>query len=438
MLTNSEHEIILVIDDSPTNLEILHNTLSSLGYEVLVEMDGLSGIYQAKSYQPDLILLDVMMPGIDGFETCRQLQADLSTKNIPVIFMTALADPADKVKGLELGAVDYITKPFRKEEAIARIKTHLKIRRLSLELEDQKQQLEQLVQKRTAELTQTLNELKRTQLQLIQNEKLSTIGQLVAGIAHEINNPVGCITGNLDQAKLAVKDAIDYIRLYQAKFPNPGAEIEQKAEEIDIEYVLEDLPKMFFSMQAGIERICDISTSLRTFSRADVDFKVSVNIHEGIDSTLMILQHRLKAQAQHPAIQVIKNYGKISKINCYLGQLNQVFMNILANAIDALEEASQGHGYETLKATPNVISVTTEMNDEEQLVIRIADNGMGMTEEVKQRIFDPLFTTKPVGKGTGLGLAIVHQIIVDKHRGNIDVNSELGKGTEFIIRIPIA
>ncbi|MBD2001863.1 MULTISPECIES: hybrid sensor histidine kinase/response regulator [Cyanophyceae] len=437
MLLNSSHEIILVIDDNPTNLEVLYNTLASSGYEVLVEMDGFGGMEQAKSYQPDLILLDVQMPGIDGFETCRKLQFDPSTKNIPVIFMTAMTDTTDKVKGLNLGAVDYITKPFRQEEALARIQTHLKIRRLSLELEQQKQELEQVVEKRTSELTYTLQELKKTQLQLIQNEKLSTIGQLVAGIAHEINNPVGCITGNLEQANLAVKDAVDYIRLYQTTFPNPGIQIEQKAEEIDIEYLLEDLPKMFLSMQTGIERIRNISTSLRTFSRADVDCKVSVNIHEGLESTLMILQHRLKAQDYRPAIQVIKKYAEIPKVECYLGQLNQVFMNILANAIDALEEANLGRSYEAIKASPNQIIVETEMKNEQQVAIRIVDNGMGMTKDVKQRIFDHLFTTKPVGKGTGLGLTIAHQIIVEKHGGTIEVNSEWGGGTEFAIALPI-
>ncbi|MBD2742345.1 response regulator [Coleofasciculus sp. FACHB-1120] len=437
MSINSGHEIILVIDDNPTNLEVLHNALGSFGYEILVEMDGFSGIEQARSYLPDLILLDVQMPGIDGFETCRKLQADPSTKSIPVIFMTALTDTTDKVKGLQLGAVDYITKPFRQEEALARIQTHLKIRRLSLELEQQKKELEQVVQNRTAELTCTLQELKKTQLQLIQNEKLSTIGQLVSGIAHEINNPVGCITGNLEQATLAVKDAVDYIRLYQTKFPNPGIEIEQKAEEIELEYLLDDLPKMFFSMQTGIERIRNISTSLRTFSRADVDFKVSVNIHDGLESTLMILQHRLKAHDYRPAIQVIKKYGEIPKVECYLGQLNQVFMNILANAIDALEEANQGHTYEGIKANPNQIIVKTQMKDEHQVAIRIADNGRGMTKDIQHRIFDHLFTTKPVGKGTGLGLTIAHQIIVEKHGGTIEVNSELGQGTEFIITLPI-
>ncbi|MBD1880703.1 response regulator [Coleofasciculus sp. FACHB-T130] len=437
MLFNSDREIVLVVDDNPTNLELLYNALGSSGYEVLVEMDGFSGIEQAKNYPPDLILLDVQMPGIDGFETCRKLQLDPSTKNIPVIFMTALTDTTDKVKGLHLGAVDYITKPFRHEEALARIQTHLKIRRLSLELEQQKQELEEIVQKRTAELTCTLQELKKTQLQLIQNEKLSTIGQLVSGIAHEINNPVGCIYGNLEQASLAVKDAVDYIRLYQAKFPNPGIEIEQKAEEIDLEYLLEDLPKMFLSMHTGIDRIRNISTSLRTFSRADVDYKVSVDIHEGLESTLMILQHRLKAQNYRPAIQIIKNYGEIPKVECYLGQLNQVFMNILANAIDAVEEANLGHTYEAIKENPNHIIVQTEMKDEHQVAVRIADNGMGMTKDIKQRIFDHLFTTKPVGKGTGLGLTIAHQIIVEKHGGTLEVNSEWGRGTEFVVTLPI-
>ena len=437
MSVNLSQETILVIDDNPTNLGVLYNTLISSGYEVLVEMDGFSGIEQAKNYPPDLILLDIMMPEIDGFETCRQLQAIPSTKNIPIIFMTALADPVDKVKGLHLGAVDYITKPFQQEEVVARIQTHLKIRRLNLELEQQKQNLEQIVQQRTAELTLAMEELKKAQLQLIQSEKLSTIGQLVAGIAHEINNPIGCIYGNLEQASLATKDLSDFLRLYQTKFSNPGTEIDRKAEEIEIDYLLEDLPKMFHAMQVGIERICNLSTSLRTFSRGDVDAKVSVDIHEGIESTLMILQHRLKAQQSRPEIQVIKKYGKLPEIECYLGQLNQVFMNILANAIDALEESNFGRSYAEIKAHPNQITIKTEMKDENQVIIRIADNGAGMDKDIKQRIFDHLFTTKPVGRGTGLGLTISHQIIVEKHEGTIEVNSQLGEGTEFAIALPI-
>lgn len=437
MVVHPHQEVILVIDDNPTNLEVVYSALSSSGYEILVEMDGLSGIEQAKSHPPDLILLDVQMPGIDGFETCCRLQADPSTKNIPVIFMTALADTTDKVKGFQLGAVDYITKPFRQEEVLARIQTHLKLRYLGLKLEQQNQELEQRVQKRTAELTDALQELKKTQLQLVQSEKLSTIGQLVAGIAHEMNNPIGCIAGNLEQSMLAMKDIIHFLQLYQAKFPEPGADIEQKAEELDIDYLLDDLPKMFLSMQTGLARICAISNSLRTFSRADADAKIRVDIHEGLESTLMILQHRLKAQEDRPAIQVLKDYAELPQIECYLGQLNQVFMNILANAIDALEELNQGKSYADIQVHPNQIIIRTVLTDSNHIQIRIADNGTGIAEEVKQRIFDYLFTTKTVGKGTGLGLAIAHQIVVEKHQGLIAVNSTPGQGTEFIITLPI-
>ncbi|MGG6296898.1 hybrid sensor histidine kinase/response regulator [Leptolyngbya sp. AN02str] len=438
MAINSSYDTILVIDDNPTNLEVLHNALGSSGYDILVEMDGLNGIEQAKNHSPDLILLDVQMPGIDGFETCRQLQADPATSSIPVIFMTALTDTSHKVKGFQFGAVDYITKPFQQEEVLVRIQTHLKLRRLSLKLEQQNQDLEQRVQQRTAEVTKTLQELKRAQLQLVQSEKLSVLGQLVAGIAHEINNPVGFISGNLKQARLAMNDVIDYLRLYQTKFPDPDKELQQVAAELDIDYLLDDLPKMFMSMQMGVERICNISTSLRTFSRADADIKVCADIHEGIESTLMILQHRLKAQERRPDIQVIKNYGNIPNIQCHLGQLNQVFMNILANAIDALEDMSQDRSYQTIQHMPNQITITTEfIDDERSVIIRIADNGIGMTDEVKQRLFDYLFTTKPVGKGTGLGMTIAHQIITEKHKGTIAVSSKPGEGTEFVITLPI-
>ncbi|MCD8489522.1 MAG: response regulator [Desertifilum sp.] len=438
MSVRLSQETILVIDDNPTNLEVLYNALSISGYDVLVEMDGSSGLAQAHNYPPDLILLDVMMPGIDGFETCRQLQADPATCKIPIIFMTALADTVDKVKGLHLGAVDYITKPFQKEEVLARIQTQLKLRRLSLELEQQKQELERTVELRTAELTRTIQELKATQLQLIQSEKLSTVGQLVAGIAHEINNPVGFLNGNLEQAYLAIQDLIDYIRLYHEIYPAQGTEIEEKAQEIEIDYLLEDLPKMLLSMQVGVERICSISNSLRTFSRADVDTKVFANIHEGLESTLMILQHRLKAQKDRPEIQVIKNYGEIPKVECYLGQLNQVFMNILANAIDALEEGSEGRGYQELEKNPNQILVQTSLKNEREVMIRISDNGVGIGQGIKDRIFDHLFTTKPVGKGTGLGLTIARQIIVEKHEGTLEFISDSNRGTTFAITLPVS
>ncbi|MGE5656832.1 MAG: response regulator [Actinomycetota bacterium] len=428
---------ILVIDDNSNNLEIIYNLLEEYHYEVLVEMDGESGILQVKNNPPDLILLDVMMPGIDGFETCRILQGYPGLREIPIIFMTALSDPVDKVKGLKLGAVDYITKPFHSEEVIARIGVHLKLRRLNLELIDQKQQLEQRVQERTLELWQALEHLKQIQLQLISTEKMSSIGQLVAGIAHEINNPVGCISGNLGLANQAVQDLINYLQLYQKKFPDPGEELKEKAEEIELEYLVQDLPEMLSSMKMGIGRIGELSTSLRTFSRADSVTKELANIHEGLDSTLMILHHRLKVNDTRPAIQVIKKYGEIPPIECYLGKLNQVFMNLIANAIDSLEEANQGRSFQEIKANPNQIIITTALSPHAQnVIIKIRDNGKGIPEELQPKIFDYLFTTKPVGKGTGLGLSISRQIVEETHGGCLTCESVMGEWTEFVIVLP--
>ncbi|MEG5036647.1 AAA family ATPase [Microcoleus sp. AT3-D2] len=283
---------------------------------------------------------------------------------------------------------------------------------------------------------QTLNELQQTQMQMIQSEKMSALGNLVAGVAHEINNPVGFIAGNINEAHAGVQDLIDYLRLYQEKFPPSEAELIKKAEEIDLDYLVEDLPKMLSSMKIGCERIKNISTSLRTFSRADTADKVEANIHEGLNSTLMILRHRLKANDKHPEIQIIKEYGKIPKVKCYLGQLNQVFMNLLANAIDALEESNQGRSFAQIQAHPNHITIRTKV-ESEKVKVSIADNGNGMSEEVKNRIFDHLFTTKDVGKGTGLGLAIARQIVEEKHGGKLSCFSTPGDGTEFVIEILI-
>ncbi|MBE9052140.1 AAA family ATPase [Nostocales cyanobacterium LEGE 11386] len=294
-------------------------------------------------------------------------------------------------------------------------------------------------QDKARQLEQSIKDLQEAQLQLIQSEKMSSLGNLVAGIAHEINNPVAFISGSIVQAKDAVTDLVDYLQLYQAKFPNPGTEIAEKAAEKDIDYLLEDLPKIIDGMKVGTQRIRNISTSLRTFSRADKDYKVSANIHEGIDSTLLILQHRLKANHHRPAIQIIKDYGEIPLVKCYLGQLNQVFMNIFSNAIDALEELIIGSTYiENQAKPPQVITIKTQLSEDNQSIeIKIKDNGTGMTEAVKSRIFDNLFTTKDVGKGTGLGLSISQKIVEEKHNGSLICESVLGQGTEFIISIPV-
>ncbi|RCJ20756.1 hypothetical protein A6770_31205 [Nostoc minutum NIES-26] len=283
---------------------------------------------------------------------------------------------------------------------------------------------------------QALQELQQAQLQIVQSEKMSALGNLVAGVAHEMNNPLGFIAASLKQAKPTVADIVEHLKLYQESLPNPGNEIKDHAEEIDLDYTLEDLPKIIDSMTMACDRLHNISTSLRTFSRADKDYKVPFNIHEGIDSTILILKHRLKANEQRPAIEVTSNYGNLPKINCFSGQLNQVFMNILANAIDALDESNIGRRFEEIQDNPNRITIKTSVENE-SAKIAITDNGQGMTEEIKQKIFDQLFTTKAVGKGTGLGLAIARQIVVEKHQGSIHCNSSPEKGTEFVIAIPI-
>jgi signal transduction histidine kinase len=226
--------------------------------------------------------------------------------------------------------------------------------------------------------------------------------------------------------------------LYQEKFPNPGREIETEIEDMDLEYLREDLPKLIASMKEGVDRIRNISTSLRTFSRADSDRPVSFNIHDGLESTLLILKHRLKASEFRPAIEVVKEYGNLPLVKCFPGQLNQVFMNILANAIDALEESNKGRCFSEIKSRPNQITVQTVISESKnQVLIRIKDNGVGMSNEVKENIFNHLFTTKPVGQGTGLGLSIAYQIVAEKHGGTLTVNSSLGQGSEFVICIPV-
>ncbi len=283
---------------------------------------------------------------------------------------------------------------------------------------------------------QALQDLQQAQLKIVQSEKMSALGNLVAGVAHEMNNPLGFISASLKQAKPILADIVEHLRIYQESFVNPGDEITDHAEEIDLNYSLEDLPKIIDSMVMACDRLKNISTSLRTFSRADQDYKVQFNLHEGIDSTILILKHRLKANEQRPAIEVITNYGNLPLVECFPGQLNQVFMNIIANAIDALEESNHGRNLAEIKANTQQITITTSVSDK-AVKIAIADNGKGMSESVKQKIFDHLFTTKAVGKGTGLGLAIAKSIVEETHGGKLTCHSVLGEGTEFVIDIPV-
>ncbi len=280
-----------------------------------------------------------------------------------------------------------------------------------------------------------VQQLEESQLQVVQNEKMATLGNLVAGVAHEVNNPVGFLTGSINNAKDYLEDLFGHLELYQQHYTEVDEEIEENAEDIDLEFLLEDLPKLLDAMTGATNRITSISNSLRTFSRADTEHKVTANLHDGIDSTLLILKYRLKANDKRPAIIINQEYGEIPQIECFPGQLNQVFMNILANAIDMFDEIAQTQTYKELEANPQQITIRTAMIAN-RVCINIRDNGKGMSEEVRKNIFKNLFTTKAVGKGTGLGLAIAKQIVVEKHEGIIEVNSAMEEGTEFIITIP--
>jgi signal transduction histidine kinase len=312
--------------------------------------------------------------------------------------------------------------------AIYQIELYSELEGAKLSAESQSNQLQLLLQ-----------DLQNTQSQVVQAEKMAALGNLVAGVAHEINNPVGFLKGSIHNATDYVEDLLAHLQLchqHHEKASTLPTSIHQHAEKIDLEFLSEDLPKLLTSMQKATDRITGISTSLRTFSRADTEHKVDANLHDGIDSTILILKYRLKANEHRPAIEVTQDYQALPLVSCYPGQLNQVFMNILANAIDALEESSDGRTYEQIQNNPHRITIATEI-EKEQVKITIADNGKGMPQDVKDKIFDHLFTTKGVGKGTGLGLAIAHQIVVEKHGGAIVVDSAPGQGTEFVISLPI-
>ncbi|MEM6254258.1 MAG: response regulator [Cyanobacteria bacterium P01_D01_bin.156] len=450
---------ILIVDDAPKNVQLLSDTLSKQGHKVRGVLSGEMAL-RASNSLPDLILLDIMMPGMDGYEVCRKLKESPFTCAIPIIFLSALDAVSDKVKAFEVGGVDYITKPFQLQEVHARVSHQLKLQQLQRQLVAQTEalnhknvRLQQEIcdrehieaalraseikeREKKHQLSQTLTQLQKAQAHLVQQEKMSGLGQLVAGVAHEINNPVTFIYGNLQCAETYAQDLLTALEIYQQAVPKLPTDLQTNVESLDLDFIQEDFPKLLRSMNVGSERIREIVHSLRVFSRhSEAEIK-AVDIHEGFDSTLMILKSRLRAQANHTAVKVIKEYGDLPKVECCPGQLNQVFMNILTNSIDALELLRQAEKTPYPHREPT-ISVQTKCLSAERIGIYISDNGPGIPKDLQHRLFEPFFTTKDIGKGTGLGLAISYKIIVEHHRGELRCLSMPGQGVMFVIEIPV-
>ncbi|HYD79401.1 MAG TPA: response regulator [Paucimonas sp.] len=423
---------IMIVDDTPANVGVLGWYFEENGFRVVVAQDGEEALERAHFVRPDLILLDVMMPGIDGFETCRRLKMMPEVKDIPVIFMTALSDTNEKISGFKSGGVDYVTKPCQIEEVLARVNTHLSLRAMQRKLEEQNRQLreesrerqraEQSLNSSYAELKTTHDELEKLHQQLLQSEKMASIGQLAAGVAHEINNPIAFVNSNLGTLKEYVDDLWQLIDAYEALADRLAdrAELFETVrgvrEKLDIGYLRQDLQNLMTESLDGVSRVRRIVQDLKDFSHVGEAERQTFDLHAGIDSTLNIVWHELKQRAE-----VKKEYGDLPLVHGVPAQLNQVFMNLLINAAQAMDRFG---------------AITIRTGAEDGWVwVEIADTGAGIQAEHLPHLFEPFFTTKPVGKGTGLGLSLSYGI-VSQHGGRIEVDSEVGKGTVFRVWLP--
>ncbi|WP_304439306.1 ATP-binding protein [Anabaena sp. 4-3] len=418
---NRDKATVILIDDQLIIGEAVCRILSSdsdIAFHYI--SDSTQALQQAIALSPTVILLDMVMPELDGLMLLRWFRSHPATRDIPIVMLSSKEEPKLKAQAFAEGANDYLIKLPDAVELIARIRYHSKaynnlkaLTTATINAQLQAQQLEHTVQ-----------QLQTTQVQLVQTEKMSSLGRMVAGLAHEINNPISFIQGNLTYLNSYIKTLVDIIQIYQQEYPQANSVIEENTTENNLEFIIEDLPKILASMQIGSERISEIVLSLRNFARLDQAGTKNVNIHEGLESTLLLLKHRIRQD-----IEIIKEYGDLPLIECYPAQLNQVFMNILNNAIDAVLEQ---HNHAKTKK----IIIKTEITTSQIVKISINDNGVGIQPEIQPKIFDPFFTTKPVNKGTGLGLSISYQII-EEHHGHISLTSEPGKGSEFVIEIPM-
>jgi len=421
--SNSDQGDILVVDDQPENIRFLSVMLADQGYAVRKSLSGQMALTAVRSLPPDLILLDVNMPDLDGYQVCQALQADPTTRDIPIIFLTAQGDTMDKVKAFQMGASDYVTKPFQFEEVLVRIRHQITIRQLQKQLKQQ-----------NTTLASTLEELKKAQAALVQREKMIGLGQLVAGVSHEINNPVSFISGNIGHVRQYAEDLIKLVQLYHQRYPEETPEIKQAIQEMDLEFVTSDLQDLLESMETGVNRIRSVVLALRIFSRLGESEIKEIDLHEALNSILVLLHHRLNPGGHYRIITVHRDYGEIPLLTCYASYFNQVLLNLLSNAIDALEVA-QDQGL--LVSEPPQIWITTSRTASDRVQISIRDNGIGISEALQQRLFDPFFTTKPPGQGLGLGLFNSYQVIVERHNGSLTCRSTPRVGSEFIVEVPL-
>ena len=432
MSPDKDFQLILIVDDIPTNLEVLSTTLMNAGFKVAVATDGESAIEQVEYRPPDLILLDVMMPGIDGFETCKRLKANPVMEEIPIIFMTALNETVNKVKGLSLGAVDYITKPIQSEEVLARIKVHLRLQTLTKMLETQNNLLQEEVNQRKAaesSLQETLEQLKSAQQQIIVQEKLASLGALTAGIAHEIRNPLNIINNYAEGSVELTDEVVEELNKYTATIDSESFQY--------IQEVLIDVKENALAIHKHGQRAENIVDNMMQHSRSERGQRQSVAFNTFLAEAVDWAYHSKVARTNSFQVTIETEYDQdVEQLELVPSDLSRALINLLDNAFYAVEAKQQKYlQVDGGEAFEPKLSITTK-NLGEAIEVRIYDNGIGIEPELKEKIFNPFFTTKQTGEGTGLGLSMTHDIIVKQHRGTLKVETQLGTYTTFIINLP--
>jgi signal transduction histidine kinase len=442
---------ILIVDDNQDNLRVLEEMLSVAGHTVRAAVNGEIAIRAVAANSPDLILLDVMMPGMDGYEVCRRLREDPATAGIPVLFLSALSETEEKLKAFEAGGVDYITKPFVEREVLARVQTHLRLtlareellkvnQELAKEIEERRQaelslqEFAQALAQGHAELQQAYDRLRNAHAQLLQQEKMASLGQMAAGIAHEINTPTQFLSDNTVFLRDSLKEILAFLvelRDEATRDDQPGSDLasmKERIEALDLEYLLEEIPRAIQQSQEGVSRVSRIVLAMKDFAHPGTNTKAPMDINQAIENTITLSHNEWKFAA---SLETELDPG-LPPVPGFLGEFKQVILNLLVNAAHAIKAAQTN----VSPVEMGCIRVCTR-REKEEVEIRITDTGSGIPQEIQSKIFEPFFTTKEVGAGTGLGLSIAYDIIVNKHGGSIQVTSEAGKGSTFIIRLAL-